>query len=129
MTPVRLKPRAPRSRVKHSTTEPLRSLELVCKLINRTPGSRHLVSSIPGSALRTHVLKSNPVNFVSNDSHLVSSIYSILIMYWLICKGWSLARLPLLHSKHVNVTRNATITDQTFETKRKRHYNKDKLYK
>ena len=26
MTPVRLKPAAPRSRVKHSTTEPLRSL-------------------------------------------------------------------------------------------------------
>ena len=42
-------------RVKHSTTEPLCSLELACKLINRAPGSRHLVSSLPGSALRTHV--------------------------------------------------------------------------
>ena len=29
MTPVRLKPVAPRSRVKHSTTEPLRSLVIV----------------------------------------------------------------------------------------------------
>ena len=29
MTPVRLEPAAPRSRVKHSTTEPLRSLELI----------------------------------------------------------------------------------------------------
>ena len=25
------------------------------KLINRIPGSRHLISSLPGSALRTHV--------------------------------------------------------------------------
>ena len=30
MTPVRLKPAAPRSRVKHSTTEPLRSLNIGC---------------------------------------------------------------------------------------------------
>ena len=29
MTPVRLEPAAPRSRVKHSTTEPLRSLVIV----------------------------------------------------------------------------------------------------
>ena len=37
MTPVRLEPTAPRSRVKHSTTEPLRSLQLqgsYCKLGN-----------------------------------------------------------------------------------------------
>ena len=31
MTPVRLKPAAPRSRFKHSTTEPLRSQSLVGK--------------------------------------------------------------------------------------------------
>ena len=31
VTPVRLEPEAPRSRVKHSTTEPLRSLTLVGK--------------------------------------------------------------------------------------------------
>ena len=30
MTPVRLEPTAPRSRVKHSTTEPLRSLHCLC---------------------------------------------------------------------------------------------------
>ena len=37
MTPARLEPTAPRSRVKHSTTEPLRSLQLqgsYCKLGN-----------------------------------------------------------------------------------------------
>ena len=33
MTPVRLEPAAPRSRVKHSTTEPLRSLVLVVFLV------------------------------------------------------------------------------------------------
>ena len=35
MTPVRLEPAAPRSRVKHSTTEPLRSLKFV---LNGTQG-------------------------------------------------------------------------------------------
>ena len=29
--------------------------ETMCKLINRIPGSRLLTSSLPGSALRTHV--------------------------------------------------------------------------
>ena len=29
--------------------------ETICKLINRTPGSRLLISSLPGSASRTHV--------------------------------------------------------------------------
>ena len=33
MTLVRLKPTAPRSQVKHSTTEPLRSLEHFCEII------------------------------------------------------------------------------------------------
>ena len=30
--------------------------ESACKLINRIPGSRLLISSLPGSALRTHVV-------------------------------------------------------------------------
>ena len=33
MTPVRLEPAAPRSRVKHSTNEPLRSLVIVVILV------------------------------------------------------------------------------------------------
>ena len=33
MTPVRLEPAAPRSRVKHSTSEPLRSLVIVVVLV------------------------------------------------------------------------------------------------
>ena len=33
MTPVSLEPAAPRSRVKHSTTEPLRSLVIVVILV------------------------------------------------------------------------------------------------
>ena len=33
MTPVRLEPATPRSRVKHSTTEPLRSLVIVVILV------------------------------------------------------------------------------------------------
>ena len=33
MTPVRLEPAAPRSRVKHSTTEPLHSLVIVVILV------------------------------------------------------------------------------------------------
>ena len=32
MTPVRLEPAAPRSRVKHSTTEPLRSQDPACQM-------------------------------------------------------------------------------------------------
>ena len=59
------------------------------KLINRIPGSRILISSLPGSALRTHVESlgkprdvcqhafSKPclVNLISKDTHLVFSIY------------------------------------------------------
>ena len=55
------------------------------KLINRIPGSRLLISSLPGSALRTHVESlasrcqhafSKPclVNLISKDTHLVFSI-------------------------------------------------------
>ena len=38
VTPVRLEPAAPRSRVKHSTTEPLRSLPLDYKSIYECEG-------------------------------------------------------------------------------------------
>ena len=57
------------------------------KLINRIPGSRLLISSLPGSALRTHVESlgkpcdvnmrfSKPclVNLISKDTHLVFTI-------------------------------------------------------
>ena len=55
------------------------------KLINRIPGSRLLISSLPGSALRTHVEslgKPRDVNkrsqsLISKDTHLVFSIYWI----------------------------------------------------
>ena len=58
------------------------------KLINRIPGSRLLISSLPGSALRTHVIArqasrckqefSKPclVNLISKDTRLVFSIYA-----------------------------------------------------
>ena len=55
------------------------------KLINRIPGSRLLISSLPGSALRTHVEslgKPGDVNkhsqslaLISKDTHLVFSMY------------------------------------------------------
>ena len=41
-----------------------------CKLINRIPGSRLLISSLPGSALRTHVellRKPNDINMRSQS--------------------------------------------------------------
>ena len=44
VTPVRLEPAAPRSRVKHSTTEPLRSQELSMKKfynLGACPGQLH----------------------------------------------------------------------------------------
>ena len=68
------------------------------KLINRIPGSRLLISSLPGSALRTHVeslgrprdvnkrsqrsdstcvLKALPGNLIPKDTHLVFTIYRI----------------------------------------------------
>ena len=57
------------------------------KLINELPGSRLLISSLPGSASRTYVESraclvmrqafSKPclVNFISKDTHIVFSIY------------------------------------------------------
>ena len=58
------------------------------KLINRIPGSRLLISSLPGKALRTLVdiarlaerfnmtfSKPSLVNLISKDTHLVFSIY------------------------------------------------------
>ena len=56
------------------------------KLINRILGECLLISSLPGSALRTHVESlgkpafSKPclVNLISKDTHLVFSMYTIL---------------------------------------------------
>ena len=55
------------------------------KLKNRIPGSRLLISSLPGSALRTHVeslgkprdvnMRSRLVNLISKETHQVFSIY------------------------------------------------------
>ena len=61
------------------------------KLINRIPGSRLLISSLPGSALRKHVESlgraiqhafSKPclVNLISKDTHLVFSIYKHILL-------------------------------------------------
>ena len=47
MTPVRLEPAAPRSRVKHSTTEPLRSLKVFCiKPLDKFPTVAFLVKLV-----------------------------------------------------------------------------------
>ena len=54
------------------------------ELINRIPGSRLLISSLPGSALRGLVeslgkprdVNTCLVNLISKDTHLVFSIYS-----------------------------------------------------
>ena len=64
------------------------------KLINRTPGLCLLISSLPGSALRTHVESldkphrcqqalSKPclVNLISKDTHLVLSIYKLFVQF------------------------------------------------
>ena len=55
VTPLRLKPAAPRSRVKHATTEPLRSLQKI------RPG--HYVCCIHSNALKTSfTTEANTVN-------------------------------------------------------------------
>ena len=79
------------------------------KLINRIPGSRLLILSLPGLALRTHVdiarqasrcqhAFSKPclVNLISKDTHLVFSIYTFdgHTVFALICAPDS--DLPLL---------------------------------
>ena len=46
-------------------------------MINRKTGSRHLISSLPGSALRTHVESPSKhclVKLISKDVNLVFSI-------------------------------------------------------
>ena len=61
------------------------------KLINRIPGARLLISSLPGSALRTHVeslgkprdvnMRSQSlVNLLSKDTHLVFSIFILTVI-------------------------------------------------
>ena len=52
MTPVRLEPAAPRPRVKHSTTEPLRSLSLAVDIVVVEPDES-------GYALFANVTPSN----------------------------------------------------------------------
>ena len=58
------------------------------KLMNRIPGSRLMISSLPGSALRLHVEslgkppevnKPGLVNLISKDTHLVFSIYTQIL--------------------------------------------------
>ena len=61
--------------------------ESTCTLINRIPGFCLLISSLPGSALRTHVeslskprdstvfSKPRLVNLISKDTNLVFSIF------------------------------------------------------
>ena len=61
--------------------------ESTCKLINRIPGLCILISSLPGSALRTHVeplskprdstvfSKPSLVKLISKDMNLVFSIF------------------------------------------------------
>ena len=54
-------------------------MNLLDKLINRIPGSRLLISSLPGSASRTYVgslrkprdVNKRLVNLISKDTHLV----------------------------------------------------------
>ena len=58
------------------------------KLIKRIPGSRLLISSLPGSALRTHVeslgkprdIKPCQVNLISKDTHLVLYIELTILL-------------------------------------------------
>ena len=65
------------------------------KLINRIPGSRLLISSLPGKSLRTLVditrqasrcqqAFSKPclVNLISKDTHLVFSTYLVKALYF-----------------------------------------------
>ena len=54
--------------------------ETMGKLKNRIPGSRLLISSLPGSALRTLVESPSLVNLISKDANLVFylSVYPLL---------------------------------------------------
>ena len=73
--------------------------EPACKLINRIPGLRLLISRLPGSALRMHVeslgkprnvnkhsQKPCLVNVISKDTHLVFSVYRVNVSkhFWLL---------------------------------------------
>ena len=60
VTPVRLKPAAPQSQVKHSTTEPLRSLKQMLKLMDKKISTiLHTIMRIPPTVL-TSSHKSTP---------------------------------------------------------------------
>ena len=69
--------------------------EITCELINRIPGKRLLISSLPDLALRTHVDRSESiaiqqafsklclVNLISKDTHLVFSLTQHCIVNFL----------------------------------------------
>ena len=67
MTPVRLEPAALRSRVKHSTTEPLRSLLLKMLLTVDECGSKIAENSVFGCHLSPVGRQMAVRNSVSND--------------------------------------------------------------
>ena len=76
VTPVRLEPAALRSRVKHSTTEPLRSLEFFV----RTYYMQSVITVLPSVLLtfmsRTSIFKT--LNFISD---IKSLLYGLNIVH------------------------------------------------
>ena len=76
MTPVRLEPAALRSRVKHSTTEPLRSLSHVAYQIKADDANSNIVANIlPTDTPSTQRIgsKGQTISF-SESSHVVYQI-------------------------------------------------------
>ena len=100
MTPVRLEPVAPRSRVKHSTTEPLRSLNFNVDKIEsniRAPVSLNLLNSLRKSD-KIHII--SPTCLINSIKHehscnilylLRTCIYCIMgaspILWYFSCYG------------------------------------------
>ena len=76
MMPVRLEPAAPLSLVKHSTTEPLRSLDK--HFVNSNPGEQHFIlgwNEKSEVAIDSWAVNSNLiVILLSNDSWLFIAI-------------------------------------------------------
>ena len=89
--------------------------EKMGKLINRIPGSRLFISSLPGSALRTQASQyqqafSKPclVNLTSKDTHLVFSIYfqNLTLNTLIITTAGDLFCSNFLHFQHNNTLHN-----------------------